>query len=159
MPTRPTSLPRTLSVVTLVLAALGCAEAAMAPYTPSNPVPDGLAVSFAADPRTTGPLPPPPSTTITAAGDSVVVTAILGNNCVAWSARAGVESGALIVTVVDGMPAEGRVCLAIASLGRFRAVVRPAPAGRYAVVLRERLYGPSQSPQEQELGRQSVTLR
>jgi hypothetical protein len=87
------------------------------------------------------------------------VTAVLIDNCVHYSATAGVTRGVLVVTLVDSTPPEGRICAAIASLGAFRATVRPAPRGRYAVALRTRFVGLAQPPQEIEVVRRTVTLR
>ncbi len=137
---------------------VACADAPAGPYTPSALPPSGLNVSLAEgrlDPA--GPIPTP--TTITAAGDSVVVIATLSNNCVRWSPRAGVAGGTLVVTVVDSMPRQGRTCQAIASLGLFRAVVRPAPPGRYPVAFRSRTIAPDLRASEVEHGRARVTVR
>ena len=115
-------------------------------------------MSLTLDPRTPGrPLPPGPS--VAAAGDSVVLTALLNDNCARWSVRAGLADGALVVTVVDSLPAEGRLCAAVASVGHFRAVVRPAPRGRYDAVLRERVITSSQGARERELVRRRVVVR
>ena len=144
------------ALATLALA--GCGASPAEPYTPSGSPPSGLAATLVALPRSPGaPLPPAPS--VAAAGDSVAVTAVLIDNCVHYSATAGVTRGVLVVTLVDSTPPEGRICAAIASLGAFRATVRPAPRGRYAVALRTRFVGLAQPPQEIEVVRRTVTLR
>ncbi len=103
-----------------------------------------------------GPIPTP--TTITAAGDTVVATATLSKNCVRWSPPASVAGGTLVVTVVDNLPPQGQSCQAIASLGLFRAVVRPAPPGRYAVAFRSRAIAPDLRASEVVHGRARVTV-
>jgi hypothetical protein len=148
----------TVAATVAVLAFVACRDSVVGPYTPSGAPPSGLTVSLSErrlDPD--GPIPT--STTFTAAGDSVVVTATLANDCVRWSPHAGVADGALIITVADSMPPGGRNCFAVASLGSYQAVVRPAPPGTYAVVLRSRVIASNRQASEVERGRARVTVR
>lgn len=132
------------------VAGAGCADG------PTGP-PSGLAVALTVTHVRVGPVSTPP--TITAAGDSVVTEAVLDfSGCADYSARAGVSGGALVVTVVEAEPAVPRGCLAVVAYAAFRAVVRPAPRGTYAVVLRERAELTRPASPEREVARATVTV-
>jgi hypothetical protein len=85
------------------------------------------------------------------------VTAVLRDDCVDYSVAALVAKRVLVITVVDSMPV-GLACAAVTSAGPFRAVVHPAPRGRYPVALRARFVGAYNPRQERELLRRIVSL-
>jgi hypothetical protein len=140
----------------IVLALPGCGDTPAEPYTPSGPPPSGLAATLIAVRPTPG-VAPPRVPSVVAAGDSIVVTAVLRDECVNYSVAAGVAKRVLVITVVDSMPV-GLACAAVVSGGPFRAVVRSAPRGRYQVALRARLVGAYNPRQERELLRRVVSL-
>lgn len=143
-----------LTLATLALAA-GCRESVTGPYPPSGPPPSGLAVSLGITASYAAPVPAP---TVEAAGDSVVVAAVLSSTgCADYAARAGQAGGALVVTIVS--TPNSRPCLLGMFQSTFRAAVGQAPRGRYDVVLRQRFESPTQAPQELEVVRRFVTLR
>jgi hypothetical protein len=99
------------------------------------------------------------SPVIVAQGDSVMLTAELAAvNCVDVSTSAGLSTGRLVVTITYRAPGVLTVCPMIAARGVFRAVVRPAPAGRYTAVLRQRFESDTQAPQEREVVRAPVVI-
>ena len=141
--------------IVLLLVAASCGEPATGPYyTPKGLPPAGLTASV----RTVPPLDGAADTvTITAAGDSVLASAVLpASGCSAYRAVAGQVGGTLVVTVVDSLT--DRLCALIATQATFRTVVRPAPRGEYRVEYRARVVPPQRAPTEWVLGRQSVHL-
>lgn len=146
--------PRLL-LAALALVGAGCRESSTEPYTPTAPAPSGLAASLGVAFAYGSPAPGP---AIAAAGDSLVATAVLGwSGCVDYAAQAGREGGAVVVTVVQRPT--NRFCNLDIRGAAFRVVVRPAPVGRYDVVLRARFESPQGAPSEREVVRRSVTLR
>ncbi len=139
-------------------ALLGCSDSATEPYTTTDPAPSGLAASLQVIPSYE--VPPPERPVISAAGDSVVVAARLSSSgCFDYAARAGMAGGDLVVTVVSGEPPVPRACTMQLAYSTFRTVVRPAPPGRYEVVLRERFESRWEGNQEREVGRARVVVR
>lgn len=146
---------RCVLLLASVVVGAACRESATEPYAPAGPPPAGLPATLAITRRAALPGGP----TIEAAGDSLVASVVLGvTGCLDYTGAAGFDHGHLVMTVVATTPAVARVCTADASTGLFRIVVRRAPAGRYAAVLRERI-DLSEGPREREVVRQTVTLR
>lgn len=153
---------RLISVMLAAVAA-GCGDAITNPVrTTEIPAPSGLAVSFTLDG-----VSPKSTRSIAAAGDSVVVTDqfTAGLTCMVPSASAGVEGGALVVTVVSAYQTEPCYVTLRADLQSggpfFRATVPSAPRGSYDVIVRERTQRQAGSTtfDERDLARGSVTVR
>jgi hypothetical protein len=156
----PTRLrPRALLPGLVLLGAAGGDPLPGPAYAPHAPAPTGLGVSL----RSTA----PPAgaagrdAAITAAGDTVVAAALLSaSGCGDYRAHAGVAGGvaggALVVTVVDSLTE--RLGTLAAVQATFRAVVYPAPRGRYPVEFRTRVVPPRRAPIERVLAREFVTV-
>ncbi len=136
----------------LSVAATACYDSPVAPARPPEGLPVTLRELSATDAWTWG-------SPVIAQGDSVILTAVLGGmDCVGVSASAGLSNGRLVVTIISRAPGVLTVCPMIARSAAFRAVVRPAPAGRYTAVLRQRFEAPPQAPQEREVVRAPVVV-
>ena len=148
-------LAATLAALSFSLAA--CHEAPTSPYTRvSGPAPSGIPVTLRIDPPTRTPFAGPP---IVTEGDSVTASAEFNvSGCVDYTAAAGRVGSSVVITIIETEPDVPRVCALIAQRAVFHAVVRPAPRGSYAVVLRERMEWPTDGPVEREWARGSVAL-
>lgn len=140
-------------LVLLCGAATACHDAPVAPVSP----PDGLPVSMrklSAPDAFSGSNP-----VVVAQGDSVMVTAQLTEpHCFDVRTSAGMVNGRLVVTFTASTPEVPRVCTLDIRTALFRFVVRPAPAGRYTAVLRQRFESGTQIPQEREVVRGPVAV-
>ena len=147
-------LAATIAALSFFLAA--CHEAPTSPYTRvSGPAPSGLPVTLRIDMSSGTPAGP----AIVTEGDSVTASAKFGvSGCLDYTASAGTVGGSVVITIIETAPYVPRVCAAIAATAVFHAIVRPAPRGAYAVVLRERMEWPSDGPVEREWVRGSVAL-
>lgn len=147
--------------VALALLSAGCHGSATEPYrTTTDAAPSGLPTFLRTAPSYQEALPAAPS--ITAAGDSIVAAAALSvSGCIDYAATAGLSGSVLVVTITSSFPDVPRYCTMNAATATFRAVVRPAPSGRYDVVFRTRDQAQAGAPAfyERELARASVTLR
>ena len=123
---------------------------------PSGPPPSGLAVTLGILPSTAMPYSGP---AVSAAGDSVVVSAeYTVTGCLDYAATAGMSSGnTLVVTITERTPPTTRYCSMDLRTAVYRAVVRPAPRGSYAVALRQRMEW-ADGPVERERVRGSAVL-
>jgi len=148
-------LPATLVVLSLSLAA--CHEAPTSPYKrPSGPAPTGLPVTLRITPSTRTPFAGP---VIVTEGDSVTASAEFNvSGCLDYTPAAGTVGGAVVVTIIETAPTVPRMCALVKQRAVFHAVLRPAPRGSYAVVLRERMEWPTDGPVEREWARGSVAL-
>jgi len=145
------------ALVSLTLVIAACHEAPTSPYArPSGPAPSGLPATLRITPSTGTPFAGP---AIVADGDSLVASAEYESGCLDYTAVAGTVNGTVVVTIIETTPSPPRPCALIKATAVFHAVVRPAPRGAYAVVLRQRLDWPSDGPFERERARGSVTLR
>lgn len=137
----------------LSVAATACHDAPVAPASP----PAGLTVSLrqlTASDAFSGSSP-----AVVAQGDSVTLTAVLGGmHCLDVSTSAGLSNGRLVVTIISRPLGALIMCSMDFRTAAFRAVVKPAPAGRYTAVLRQRFESPTQGPQEREVVRASVVV-
>ena len=138
----------------LCVSATACHESPVAPASP----PEGLPVSLrqlSSPDAFSGSNP-----VVVAQGDSVMLTAVLpASNCgIDVSTAAGLSNGRLVVTVTSRPDGRLTICSLSARSGVFRAVVRPAPPGRYTAVLRQRFESPTQAPQEREVVRGPVVV-
>ena len=150
-----TAMRLPLAFATLALVA-GCRASVTGPHTPAGPPPSGLAVSLGITPSYAAPAPAP---SVEAAGDSVVVAAVLGSSgCADYAAQAGRDGDSALVVTIVSTPNK-RPCLLGMFQSTFRAAVGQARRGRYDVVLRQRFESAQQAPQELEVVRRSVTLR
>jgi hypothetical protein len=141
------------ALVLLSLAATACHDAPVAPESPPVGLPVTLRMLSSPD-AFSGRSP-----LIVAQGDSVMLTAELSAmNCFDVSTSAGLSNARLVVTITARSPGVLTVCQAIARRGVFRAVVRPAPSGRYTAVLRQRFESDTQAPQEREVVRAPVVI-
>lgn len=139
-------------ILLLSVAATACYESPVAPASPPEGLPVTLRELTAADGFTWG-------SPVIAQGDSVMLTAVLGGmDCVDVSTSAGRSNGRLVVTITSRAVGGQTMCSLIARTAAFRAVVRPAPAGRYTAVLRQRFESPPQAPQEREVVRAPVVV-
>ena len=147
-------LVATLAALSLSLAA--CHEAPTSPYARvSGPAPSGLPVTLRID-WSSGALAGP---AIVTEGDSLTASAKFGvSGCLDYTASAGTVGSSVVITIIETAPYVPRVCTLIAQTAVFHAVVRPAPRGAYAVVLRQRMEWPSDGPVEREWARGSVAL-
>lgn len=140
-------------LVFLSVAATACHDSPVAPVSP----PDGLPVSLRelrSPDAFSGASP-----VVVAQGDSVMVTALLSaSDCLDVSTFAGLSNGQLVVTITRRTPEVLRFCSMVARSALFRAVVRPAPSGRYTTVLRQRFESATQAPQEREVVRAPVVI-
>ena len=145
------------SLAALTLSIAACHEAPTSPFSrPSGPAPSGLPVTLRIAPSTATPFAGP---AIVADGDSLVASAEYEvSGCLDYTAAAGTVSGSVVVTIIESAPYTPRMCPAIKYTAVFSAVVRPAPRGSYAVVLRQRLEFMTDGPKERERARGSVTL-
>ena len=144
-----------LAALTLAIAA--CHEAPSSPfYRPSAPAPSGLPTALSIIPSTGTPYAGP---AMVADGDSLVASAEYdASGCLAYTAVAGSVDGSVVVTITEITSPTMRYCDLVKRSAIFRAVVRPAPRGAYAVVLRRRMEWLSDGTEETELARRSVTL-
>ena len=141
----------------IAMAAVACNAAPTEVFAPvAGPAPSGLPVTLGITPSTATPFAGPP---IAADGDSLVATAEYEvTGCLDYAATAGLSDGVLVVTITEKTPATVRYCALGKGTAVFRAVVRPAPRGVFAVVLRQRLELANDSPVERELARGSASF-
>ena len=141
----------------LALAIAACHEGPTSPFSrPSGPAPSGLPTTLSITPSTATPFAGP---AIVADGDSVVASAEYDvTGCLDYVAVAGTAGTSVVVTVIESSPLVVRYCTMDKKSAIVRAVVRPAPRGAYAVVLRRRLDFLSDGTEEAELARGAVTL-
>ena len=93
-------------------------------------------------------------------GDSLVTTAEYDvSGCLDYKAVAGSVGASVVVTIIETTSLTVRYCTMDKKTAIFRAVVRPAPRGAYAVMLRRRMEWLSDGPEETELAQGSATLR
>ena len=148
---------RPAALAALTLATAACQEAPTSPYArPAGPAPSGLPATLRITASTGTPLAGP---AIAADGDSLVASAEYdASGCLDYTAVAGTVNSTVVVTIIETTPSPPQMCALVKRTAVFHAVVRPAPRGAYAVVLRQRLEWPSDGPVERERARGSVTL-
>lgn len=140
-------------LVFLSLAATACHDAPVAPVSPPEGLPVSMRMLNSPD-AFSGRSP-----VVVAQGDSVMITAELGDSrCVDVSTSAGLSNGRLVVTVTTRPFGGLSICQMDFRTALFRFVVRPAPSGRYTAVLRQRFESPTQAPQEREVVRGPVVV-
>ncbi|MES3034071.1 MAG: hypothetical protein V4813_08740 [Gemmatimonadota bacterium] len=153
-PARELIMPFRAVLVFLSLAVSACRDLPVAPVSPPEGLPVSLEIGQGAmstyDPRTP----------ILAAGDSLVISAVLSSaGCAPVVASAGHAGDLLVVTLTSRAAEQPQICIAMARSELVRTVVRPAPAGRYTVVLRRRFEGYNgQAAQEREILRGAVVV-
>jgi hypothetical protein len=136
----------------LSVAATACYDSPVAPASPPQGLPVTLRELGAAEGFTSG-------SPVIAQGDSVMLTAVLGGmGCFDVSTSAGLSNGRLVVTITTRPLGGQTMCSLVARTAPYRAVVRPAPAGRYTALLRQRFESPPQAPQEREVVRATVVV-
>ncbi len=107
-----------------------------------------------------GSQPPFAAATIVGAGDSVVTTHVSGYSACNDYSAGSIAAGTNLLVTVSAQASPLRDCAQVITYAKIRVVVRPTAAGRYDVVLGERLVPAGGSPgATKEVARGSVVVR